>query len=135
MSRRYTIGRKSAGKAEVLLFGDTISARHAELSVDDRGTLHLCDIGSSNGTKVIRNGKEVVVSSTPISLLSSDIVGFGKERFDVDTLLAKIPAQQRAVVPLTGIAEAGTERKMRRCPACGCVTPIGGTCIECGYTG
>jgi len=135
MSQRYTIGRNSAGKAEILLPGSTISARHAELVVDDHGKLLLRDIGSSNGTKVIRSGKEIVVSSTPVSLLSSDVVGFGKERFAVDALLAKMPARQTAAAPSAGIADAGPERKMRRCPACGCVTPLGGACIECGYTG
>jgi hypothetical protein len=136
MSKSYTIGRKDAGRAEILLHGDTISARHADLSIDSRGRLLLRDIGSSNGTRVIRNAKEIPVSSVPVSLLPTDIVWLGKEWFGIDELLAKIPAKRSSAAPSPADrSPAGSEIKMRRCSACGCVTPLTGACIECGYSG
>jgi len=134
MSKRFSLGRADAGRADVLLVGSTISAKHAEVTMDGKGALLLNDLGSSNGTSIVRNGKSIPVSSSAVSLLSSDLVSLGGKKFTVDELLSKLSTvsesnKRDAVV----VMPANSNRKMIRCLSCGCVTPQGSACVECGY--
>ena len=136
MSKRLSIGRIDARSADILLPGGTISAKHAEIYIDNRGSLLISDLGSSNGTEIIRHGQILKVSSSTISLLPSDIVSFGGEKFSVDELLSKQPkasASQKVVSPNHKNLMSG--KKMIRCTTCGSVTPQGRACVECGYIG
>jgi pSer/pThr/pTyr-binding forkhead associated (FHA) protein len=45
----HTIGRKGA---DIVLDDESISRRHAELTVTDDGRYYLVDCGSSNGTEL-----------------------------------------------------------------------------------
>ena len=133
MSKRLSIGRSDANNADILLPGGTISARHAEIYIDKSGSLLISDLGSSNGTNIIRHGKTLKVSSGAISLLPSDIVSFGGKKFSVDELLSKQPKvslSQKVVSPNKKNHIPG--QKMIRCTTCGSVTPQGSTCVECG---
>jgi len=133
MSRRFILGRADAGKADILLPGKTISARHAELIVAPGGDLLLRDLSSSNGTLIRRNGRKMDIGATAVSLSSDDLILFGGVEFTIDELLSKIPADNRSAQ--APAAKPAGERKMVRCPSCGSVTPAGGPCIECGYIG
>lgn len=136
MSKRFSLGRLDARKADILLPGDTISARHAEIYVDSRGSLLISDLGSSNGTAIIRSGKTLSVSSGTIALLPSDIVSLGGNKFSVDELLAKQPAASAPAHKASSSDRASVPgQKMIRCSSCGSVTPQGSPCVECGYFG
>jgi hypothetical protein len=79
---------------------------------------------------------KVSTASTFLALLSNDSIFFGKEHFGVDALLEKIPTLKSGTgLSLKNRTSMDSEIKMRRCPACGCVTPQAGACIECGYSG
>ncbi len=134
MGKRFSLGRANAGRADVLLVGSTISAKHAEIYIDDRGVLFISDLGSSNGTSIIRSGKVLNVSSGAISLLSTDVISLGGNKFTVDEILAKQPAAKNVKIASNKEAYA-SETKMIRCASCGSVTPVGRPCIECGYLG
>ena len=58
-------------EADLVLDDDTVSRRHAVLR-GDRSSLHLEDLGSSNGTSI--NGNPMVGA---LSLLDGDLVSFG----------------------------------------------------------
>ena len=61
----------------VISDGDSISRRHAQLSLDGE-TLHVADLGSTNGTHV--NGHEVTERT---ALADGDVVAFDEYEFDV----------------------------------------------------
>ncbi len=134
MSKRFSIGRIDARRADILLSGNTISAKHAEISIDNGGSLSINDLGSSNGTIIVRNEKSINVSRNVMPLLSSDIVSLGGKKFSVDEILAKQPASampKQKPSAFDNVFDSG--KKMMRCPACGSVTPLGHACVECGY--
>jgi pSer/pThr/pTyr-binding forkhead associated (FHA) protein len=136
MSKRLSIGRADARSADILLSGGTISAKHAEIYIDDRGSLMINDLGSSNGTEIIRHGQTLKVSSITVSLLPSDIVSLGGKNFSVDDLLSKqsqASVSQKAVLLNKKSNISG--RKMIRCTSCGSVTPQGSACVECAHIG
>jgi len=134
MSQRFSLGRSDARSADVLLTGSTISARHAEITMDGKGALLLSDLGSSNGTSIVRNGKAIPVSSSAVSLLSSDLVSLGGKKFTVDELLSKLAtASGSSKRDAASATPAMSNRKMIRCLSCGCVTPQGSACVECGH--
>jgi len=136
MSKRLSIGRADARSADILLSGGTISAKHAEIYIDDRGSLMINDLGSSNGTEIIRHGQTLKVSSITVSLLPSDIVSLGGKNFSVDDLLSKqsqVSVSQKAVLLNKKSNISG--RKMIRCTSCGSVTPQGSACVECAHIG
>jgi len=134
MTKRFSLGRADAGRADVLFTGSTISAKHAEITMDGKGALLLSDLGSSNGTSIVRNGKIISVSSGMVSLLSSDLVSLGGKKFTVDELLSKLATASESSKRDAAIAvPAMSSQKMIRCLSCGCVTPQGAACIECGH--
>jgi len=136
MSKRLSIGRADARSADILLPGGTISAKHAEIYIDNKGSLLISDLGSSNGTEIIRHGQKLNVLSSTISLLPSDIVSLGGKNFSVDELLSKqsqASVSRKVVLPNKKNNISG--KKMIRCTTCGSVTPQGSACVECGYIG
>ncbi len=136
MSKRLSLGRADAGSADILLPGSTISARHAEISIDNGGSLSINDLGSSNGTIIVRNGKSISVLRNTMPLFSSDIVSLGGKKFSVDEILAKQPVvakPKHKSASFDSVSDSG--KKMMRCPSCGSVTPLGHACVECGYRG
>ncbi len=135
MSKRFSLGRANAGKADILLSGSAISARHAELYIDNNGTLYVSDTGSSNGTKILRGNTKLDVSSQSLPLKSSDLLSFGGKTFSVAELLSKLPRDGRVDPVRASSPKAAFSGKMKRCSACGSVTPEGKACIECGYLG
>ncbi len=58
--------------------GSYVSRKHAKFELGDNG-FTLCDLGSSNGTFVLRNDFERI--EEPTELLHGDEVSFGNARF------------------------------------------------------
>ena len=135
MSRSYTVGRDNAGRADILLPGKTISAMHAELIIESNGTMRIRDLGSSNGTVIKRGAQKIKLGSNTVSLVPGDILLFGGIEFASDSLLAKVYSGGSRPIQAKDFSDSQYERKMIRCPSCGSVTPAGGPCVECGYTG
>jgi hypothetical protein len=73
MSQRFTIGR--GRECDIAIADDSVSRTHAEIWLEDDGSLMLADRGSSNGTEVIRSGQASVI--TKAILLPGDQVRFG----------------------------------------------------------
>jgi pSer/pThr/pTyr-binding forkhead associated (FHA) protein len=137
MGRRFTIGRSDASKADILLHGKTISAKHAELYIDEAGVLSVFDLGSSNGTIVLRKGKGIKVGDVPFVLESTDVLQLGGEKFTIPSLMAKISSAPSTpvMVPQKEESPVAAGNKMRRCLSCGSVTPLHGPCVSCGSLG
>ena len=136
MSRQFSLGRIDAGRADILLSGSTISGKHAEFIIENNGALLIRDLSSSNGTVILRSGKKLPVTSSTVSLNSSDVVSLGGNEFTVETLLAKLPSGGGGNVPKRAPSTPYvSSQKMMRCSSCGSVTPLGHACVECGYNG
>jgi len=129
MPGTYTIGRADAGKADILLPGETISAQHAEITEEHQGHYQIRDTGSTNGTQLLRGGIQVTIGQVPVHVSPSDMVLFGQERFTLSMIIASIP--HHAVQP-KGTAAVSGNVKMRRCLSCGNVTPLARSCRVCG---
>jgi hypothetical protein len=73
MPRRFTIGR--GRESDIAIADDSVSRTHAEIWLEDDGSLMLADRESSNGTELIRGGQTSVVSKAV--LLPGDELRFG----------------------------------------------------------
>ncbi len=131
MTQRFTIGRKDVGKADILIDDGIISGKHAELNIDQNGKISIRDLGSSNGTWVLRQGRKIPVSSQNVALQSNDKLLLGNKEFGISELIS-IAGQGR----ISGLSSsAPSKKRFMRCPECGSITPYGHPCIECGYDG
>jgi len=132
MSERYSIGRADAAKADILIAGDTVSAMHAEL-LKEGGRIYIRDIGSRNGTVIVRASKRFSVGDIPVYLKSGDIIRFGREELQAAELLDRLVFGSRHTFA-NGFDEGSLpgDGKMRRCLSCGSVTPEGAPCVSCG---
>jgi FHA domain len=73
MPRRFTIGR--GRESDIAIADDSVSRVHAEIWLEDDGSLMLADRGSSNGTELIRAGQASAIAKTV--LLTGDQIRFG----------------------------------------------------------
>jgi hypothetical protein len=89
MPQRFTIGRERA--CDIAIADDSVSRTHAEIWLEDDGTLMLADHGSSNGTELIRAGEESAL--TTAALLPGDQVRFGAVTLTVKDLIDAIEAK------------------------------------------
>jgi hypothetical protein len=89
MSHRFTIGRDRA--SDIAIADDSVSRTHAEIWLEDDGTLMLADHGSSNGTELIRAGETCALSKT--ALLPGDQIRFGGVTLGVKDLIDAIEAK------------------------------------------
>ena len=128
--KHSTIGRKSAHKADILIDDKSISARHAELSVGLNSQVMIRDLGSSNGTAVIREGNKMLVNQQNMSVHTSDIFVFGSKNLSVADFLSTYLKNAGAAQSVNA-----SNKRYMRCPMCGSITPHGHPCIECGYKG
>lgn len=121
--RTYIIGRRG----EITLNDDTVSGRHAELTVLD-GSFFLTDLGSTNGTWQLVNGQRQPFIRGPV--LAGQEFAFGNCVRSVRQLVDAVEAigaggQGHAIAGTVGgspsplAAEADGER--RRCRGCGAV--------------
>src|SRR6266849_225969 len=88
LGRKLVVGR--AVTSDVPIYDPTISRRHAEIVLTERG-VRVTDLGSSNGTFL--NGAKI----TEAEAGANDVVTFGKVAFRVKEVTAPLPRPQ--VVP------------------------------------
>jgi predicted component of type VI protein secretion system len=127
--QRFTIGRSA--DCDVVVADETVSRRHAELVVLERGTLYLIDCQSTHGTHVTEHGRTRAISEAYVS--PAAIVRFGDAAMSVDELLAAVRARrpQAALPPSQGSRTFPAGVTLVRC-ACGTIKPKGSRCPECG---
>ncbi len=127
MSREFTIGRKNAGYADILLEGSTISGIHANIAIDDSRGFKIWDTDSRNGTWVISRGQKRKIGSSPVFVSHSDVLKFGEEHYNADIIISNVPSPSREPKP-----NIVSNQAVKSCRHCGTVTAIGQACIECG---
>ncbi len=132
MSRKFTIGRERG--CDVLIGDDSVSRLHAEIW-SENGQIMVADRGSSNGTKLIRNG-----TSAPLSMEAihpGDQVKFGSVTLDFRDLIEAVEIKNPGALssgppPLPGPPppppRAGPV--LVRCE-CGAIKTQGQTCPGC----
>lgn len=81
-NRTYIIGRKG----QIPLHDRTTSAQHAELKMVDN-TLYLTDLGSTNGTYLMKDGKRVPFREGFVDL--NQTLAFGNQVCSVRELVAR----------------------------------------------
>ncbi len=81
-NRTYVIGRKG----QIQLFDKTASAKHAELTVLN-DTMYLSDLGSTNGTFIVIDGKRKPFTEGYIDM--NQTLSFGNQVCTVRELIAR----------------------------------------------
>jgi pSer/pThr/pTyr-binding forkhead associated (FHA) protein len=99
------------------------------------GILELRDLQSTGGTFIVRGGKEIPVSRSPLK--KTDTLRFGEYDISVADLLILIPDERpepkpAVIRPPARAPEAPAPRlRMVRC-ACGSIKERGKLCPDCG---
>jgi len=94
--KTITIGRSTSNNC--VFSNDTVSSRHASLTLDDSGLSgELRDLGSTNGTFV--NGHRI---SSPLKVTTADSIRFGNETTSLKEIVSKAGAT-RIQQPSQGI--------------------------------
>jgi pSer/pThr/pTyr-binding forkhead associated (FHA) protein len=120
MSTRFTIGRDR--HCDVPIDDDSVSRRHAEVWLAEDGSLHIADLGSSNGTKIVRNGKSQRVEES--TLMAGDQVRLGVATIGVDELVDRVDQRYPGALRFRRVARV-------RC-VCGVLKIPGEACLGCG---
>jgi hypothetical protein len=89
MSRKFTIGRDRS--SDIAIAEDSVSRTHAEMWMDEDGTLMLADRDSSNGTQIIRAGQTFPLKVAAV--LPTDQIRFGEIALQVKDLVDAIEAK------------------------------------------
>ncbi len=98
MPHRFTIGRDRA--SDIAIADDSVSRTHADIWLEDDGTLMLADHGSSNGTELIRAGETSAL--TKAAVLPGDQVRFGAVTLAVKDLIDAIEAKSPGALTGSG---------------------------------
>jgi pSer/pThr/pTyr-binding forkhead associated (FHA) protein len=120
MPRRFTIGRDRL--CDVPLENDSVSRRHAEVWLAEDGSLRIADLGSSNGTRLIRSGQSTHVDES--AMLPGDQVRLGTVTMGVEELVARVETVYPGALRVARMARI-------RC-ICGILKTPGEVCLGCG---
>lgn len=134
-SRRFTLGR--ATTCDIPIADDSVSRVHAEILIVDGDRMLVRDLGSQNGTVLLRQGREFRLGEETIFL--TDTLRFGevtlqaREVFEalsnsVDQPAPPAPAIVRPAPPEKRPSGA---QALVRCD-CGAIKPRGQRCPVCG---
>jgi len=135
--RRFSIGRSP--KCDIVVADDSVSRRHAELTVLENGLLFLVDCRSTQGTVLHRDNE--TNSFQQELLLPTDIVQFGDFKIPVKELLKEIQMRDPsfnidAVSPPADqpqpIKPWAPGTRLACCCHCGVVTKKAELCYRCG---
>jgi pSer/pThr/pTyr-binding forkhead associated (FHA) protein len=128
---RFTLGRDP--HADISIADPSVSRIHAELSLGESDVLFITDCNSSNGTFLLRGGKETRIHQSQIEL--SDKVKLGSvviSAADLATALRrKAPPQSPEPVKQKRV-DLSASVKLIRCE-CGAVKRAGGSCPSCSH--
>ncbi len=122
---KFTIGRDQS--CDIPVADDSVSRRHAELTLVDPGKLLLVDCQSSNGTAILEDGRPRPIRQAFVT--PSDRVQLGSVVLSVSDLLEAISARSSKRPPNGAPAPPGN--KVVRCE-CGVIKPVNSKCPECG---
>jgi pSer/pThr/pTyr-binding forkhead associated (FHA) protein len=120
MQPRFTIGRDR--HCDVPIEDDSVSRRHAEIWLGADGSLHIADLGSSNGTKIVRDGRSSRVEEC--ALMAGDQVRLGVVTIGLDELVDRVEQRHPGALRVRRAARI-------RC-VCGVLKTPGEACLGCG---
>jgi hypothetical protein len=132
--KHFTVGR--ANTCDIPIAHDSVSRSHAEIELLDGDRLRVRDLGSQNGSFLIRQGREFPLAQEVVFL--NDTLRFGEvalaARDVIDILKAAI--KQDSAEPHENIGDAAPAKlakasSLMRC-GCGAVKPRGSACAVCG---
>lgn len=89
MSRRFTIGRERS--CDVAVADDSVSRVHAEIWLNEDGSLMLADRGSSNGTILIRAGQPFPLTNAVV--MPADQVRMGSVTLSIAELIGAVESR------------------------------------------
>lgn len=121
-----TIGRANARRADILIEGDTISALHAKIGIDEKDKYWIIDTNSKNGTYILNKG--VKVSNVKTYLTPGDILSLG----GVEVTFGYLNNYIANNFYIEENEESDSTIEMIRCTYCGSPTPKYKPCIKCG---
>ncbi|MGH7906559.1 MAG: FHA domain-containing protein [Candidatus Binataceae bacterium] len=134
--RRFMVGR--ANTCDIPIADDSVSRAHAEIDLLDGDRLLIHDLGSQNGTTLIRQGREFRIGEETV--LIGDLVRFGEVTLTVKDVIDALraaaareaaarpaPAANRPAVPRPAAGSGSLVRcgcgavkaRNERCPVCG----------------
>jgi pSer/pThr/pTyr-binding forkhead associated (FHA) protein len=129
-SRRFTVGR--APTCDIPIADDSVSRVHAEIAIVGKDRMVVRDLGSQNGTILLRQGREFRLGEETIYL--SDTLRFGEVTLLAREVFEALGPQDPAASPESTPApqpNAGSGAALVRCE-CGAVKPRGQRCPVCG---
>ncbi len=130
-SRRFTVGR--APSCDIPIADDSVSRVHAEIVIIGKDRMVVRDLGSQNGTILIRQGREFRLGEETIYL--SDSLRFGEvtlaAREMFEALGPENPPAPPEPTPVPQHNAGGGSAALVRCE-CGAVKPRGQRCPVCG---
>jgi len=112
MPTRFTIGRDRA--SDIPIADDSVSRTHAEIWLEDDGTLMLADSGSSNGTELIRGGQATPLSKAAV--LPGDQVRFGAVTLAVKDLIDAIELKSPGALVRSPVAAPPSQKPVSPMP-------------------
>jgi pSer/pThr/pTyr-binding forkhead associated (FHA) protein len=83
--RTYVIGRSNDGTVDIVLDHNSVSRRHAELTIADDGRFYLADLSSTNGTSVLVDGNWRELRQGYV--VDGALVAFGEHHITIGQLL------------------------------------------------
>ncbi len=122
---KFTIGRDQS--CDVPVADDSVSRRHAELTMIEQGKLLLVDCHSSNGTAVLEGGRPRPIRQAFVT--PGDRVQFGSVVLSVADIVEALGAKRPSQGPSPAAPSGGN--RLVRCE-CGVIKPSNSKCPECG---
>ncbi len=129
--RRFTVGR--ATDADVPIADDSVSRTHAEVQLLEGDRLRVKDLGSQNGTVLVRQGREFPVKDEQTAFLT-DLLKFGEVTIaarDLIDLLKDTSAPAAQGASSSAAAPQPSAAALIRCD-CGAIKTRGARCPACG---
>jgi pSer/pThr/pTyr-binding forkhead associated (FHA) protein len=132
-SRRFTLGR--APTCDIPIADDSVSRVHAEITILGVDRMHVRDLGSQNGTVLMRQGREFRLGEETIYL--SDTLRFGEVTFLAREIFEALSAPAVSPEPAPAPKRAAPGKPSSGSPSlvrceCGAVKPRGQSCPVCG---
>jgi pSer/pThr/pTyr-binding forkhead associated (FHA) protein len=125
LGERITIGRDQA--CDIAVADDSVSRRHAELTMISPDKLLLVDCQSSNGTAVLEDGRPRPIRQAFVTL--ADRVQFGSVVLSVAELVEAVAVKRPEQAQAAAAPPAGN--RLVRCE-CGVIKAPQSKCPECG---
>lgn len=128
--RRFTVGR--ATDSDVPIADDSVSRTHDEVQLLEGDKLRVKDLGSQNGTIVLRQGREFPVKDEQ-TVFVNDLLKFGEVTVAARDLvdLLKDAVAQSAGGAHAAAAPPPAAAALIRCD-CGAIKTRGARCPACG---